>query len=86
MFKLEAINELLLTVPVLVKKTPLGFTKITCPLELICPAILDGVDPRTLFSEEEFDEGHVEVTLPPLCTEKEFQLITDLVVVWSICR
>ena len=46
MFKLEAINELLLTVPVLVKKTPLGFTKITCPLELICPAILDGVDPK----------------------------------------
>ena len=31
----------------------LGFTKITFPLELICPAILEGVDPKTLFNEED---------------------------------
>ncbi len=64
MSRLEAVNELLFTAPDLVKKTPLGLTSITFPFEFICPAIFDGVEPRTLLSDEELDDGMLKSTTP----------------------
>ena len=64
MSRLEAVKELLLTAPDLVKNTPFGLTRITFPFELILPAIFDGVEPSTLLSDDELDEGMLKSTTP----------------------
>ena len=64
MSKLDAVNELLLTIPDFLKNTPLGLTSTTFPFEFTRPAILDGVEPNTLFSEEELDDGMLKSTTP----------------------
>ena len=76
--RVEAVNELLLTTPDLVRKTPLGLTKITFPFEFTLPAMLDGVEPRTLLSEDDEDEGILKSTTPPECTENESQCIIEV--------
>ena len=66
--------------------TPLGLIKKIFPLEFSCPAIVEGVDPVTLFKEAEEEEGILKSTRPCLWIEKEFQFIIDLLVLWSIVR
>ena len=46
--------------------TPLGFIRKTLPFEFNFPDIVDGVDPTTLFSEDEEDEGMLKSTRPSL--------------------
>ena len=53
MFNDEAENDLVFTTPLGVITTPLGLISITLPLELNWPAIVDGVEPFTLFNEKE---------------------------------
>ena len=64
MFNVDAVNDRVLTTPPGVITTPLGLTNITLPLEFSWPAIVDGVDPLTLFNEKEFAEGWLKSTLP----------------------
>ena len=64
MSRLEAVKELLLTAPDLVKNTPFGLTRITFPFEFTLPAILDGVEPNTLLSDDELADGILKSTTP----------------------
>ena len=74
-----------LTVPLLVMAMPLGLTRKTCPLALIWPAMLEGVEPVTRFSVAEEALGCWKVTLPPCPTEKLFQsIIARPVVCWMV--
>ena len=65
MSKLEAVNELVFITPSGVIKTPFGLIKVTFPLEFNLPDIVDGVDPLTLFRDDELDDGILKSTLPP---------------------
>ena len=65
-FNVEAVNDLVFTVPLGVITTPFGFTSITLPFEFSCPAIVDGVEPFTLFNEKELADGWLKSTLPLL--------------------
>ena len=40
--------------------------------------MLDGVEPRTLLSEDDEDEGILKSTTPPECTENESQCIIEV--------
>ncbi len=71
----EAINEPALTTPDLVMVIPLGFTSTTVPGALMVPAIDDGVEPVTRFSVADDALGWLKLTVPPLPTENEFQLM-----------
>ena len=75
--RLDAVNEFVLTAPVGVIKTPFGFISKTFPFELSCPAIFDGVEPVTLFKEEELEVGILKSTRPCGLIEKLFQLMID---------
>ena len=77
MFNVEAVKDLVFTTPLGVITTPLGLISIILPLEFNWPAIVDGVDPFTLFNEKELADGWLKSTLPCLCIEKLFQLIID---------
>ena len=47
------------------EKYPFGLIKVTFPLEFNLPDIVDGVDPLTLFRDDELDDGILKSTLPP---------------------
>ena len=47
---------------------------------------VDGVEPVTLFNEEDLEDGILKSTLPPLCTEKLSQFRIDLCVDCSIFK
>ena len=80
MSRLEAVNELVLTTAPGVIITPLGLTNITLPLELSFPEIDEGVEPLTLFNDEELEVGILKSTRPLLLIEKLSQSIIDLLV------
>ena len=65
MSKVEAVNEPVFTTPFGVIAIPLGLINITFPLEFKLPDMFDGVDPSTLFRENDFEEGCLKSTLPP---------------------
>ena len=44
--------------------TPLGLIKKTLPFEFNFPDIVDGVDPTTLFSDDDDDDGILKSTRP----------------------
>jgi hypothetical protein len=71
----EATNEPVLMTPVLVMAIPFGFTSMTVPGALIVPAIEDGVEPVTRFSVAEDELGWLKLTVLPVPTENEFQLM-----------
>ena len=64
--KVDAAKDPVFTTPFLVIATPFGLISNTLPFEFIWPAIVDGVEPVTLFREEDLEEGILKSTLPPL--------------------
>ncbi len=76
MSSVEAVKAAALTVPLLVMAMPLGFTRNTCPLALICPAITLVASPVTRFSSADWAPGCAMFTALPSPTEKLVQFTT----------
>src|SRR5450755_1282105 len=72
------------TEPVGVIAMPLGLTRNTCPLALICPAIVEDVTPVTRLRMAEPAFGCTKLTLALAPTEKLVQSTTALGEDWLI--
>ena len=78
-------NPAAFTLPVAVIRIPLGLTRNTRPLAVICPAISLVVLPVTRLSSADVAPGWLMSTRPPAPTEKLCQLMIARSLVWVIC-